>query len=453
MLKKVDATRGSIIKAIFTFSIPLILATIAQDLFTVADKAVLGNMAGNAAVASIAATGTVTELIISTAIGLATGTSIVLAHAVGERNEKKIRETIDTSLITSVGLGVIVAIVGFFLSPVFLTLVKCPAECYDGALLYMRIYLAAAPASLLYNYGSAILRSLGDTQRPLVYITISGVVNVVLNVVLCLILPQKVAAVAIATVSSNIISAFLVLRRLCHLEDGARVSLSHMCFRMDALKRVLWLGIPSSITCLVHPIGNLQVMTEVNSYGADILSGFSASSSVDTIPRSFANGFGSATTVFMGQNLGAKDASRVKKSFWYILGISFLITGLLGVFFYFTGEFGISLIIGKGSRVAIEHGVIRAFYVTLFMFVEAIKQVLSHALLAFGYSMLTSASNIAFNLVFRVFWMQLVYPQNPVFSTIPLCFTISWILNMTFYAIFFFFVYLRYTKKGIRKKI
>lgn len=453
MIKKVDATKGPLIKLIFVYTAPLILSSILQNLFHISDKAVLGNMAGNAAVASIAATGTVTELIISTAIGLATGTSIVLARAVGQKDEEKIRETIDTSLITSVGLGLIIAIAGMVLAPVLLTATKCPKECYEGALLYMRIYLAAAPASLLYNYGSAVLRALGDTQRPLIYITVSGALNVVLNVVLCLILPQKVAAVAIATVASNILSALLVLRRLCHLEDGARVSLLHMCFRGIALKRILRFGIPSSITCLVHPIGNLQVMTEVNTYGAEILSGFSASVSVDTIPRSFADGFGSATTVFMGQNLGANDPSRVKRSFWYILVINFLITGSLGLFLYLTGEFWISLIIGKASTVAIEHGMIRSFYVTLFMFVYAINTVLSHALLAFGYSILTSISNIAFNLIFRVLWMQLIYPQNPVFSTIPLCFTFSWILNMTFYAIFFLFIYTRYVKKGIHKRI
>jgi putative MATE family efflux protein len=453
MIKKVDATSGSLVKLIFIYTVPLIVSSILQNLFHISDKAVLGNMAGNAAVASIAATGTVTELIISTAIGLATGTSIVLARAVGQRNQAKIRETIDTSLVTSVGLGLVLAVIGFLLSPALLTVTKCPKECYDGALLYMRIYLAAAPATLLYNYGSAILRALGDTQRPLIYIMISGVVNVVLNVVLCLILPQKVAAVAIATVTSNVISAVLVLRRLCRLEDGARVSLFHLCFRARALGRILRFGIPSSITCLVHPIGNLQVITEINTYGAEILSGFSASVSVDTIPRSFGDGFGSATTVFMGQNLGANNSSRVKRSFWYILLINLLITGSLGLFLYLTGEFWIGLIIGRASTVAIEHGVIRSFYVTLFMFVYAINAVLSHALLAFGYSMLTSISNIAFNLVFRVLWMQLIYPQNPVFSTIPLCFTYSWIFNMIFYAIFFLFVYVRYVKKGIYKKV
>ena len=320
--KKVDATQGSMIKAIFIYTIPLILSSILQNLFHIADKAVLGNVAGSVAVASIAATGTVTELIISGAVGLAAGTSIVLARLIGQKNEKEIRKTIDTSLLTAVFLGFLVAIAGFLLAPWFLQITKCPAECYADAIVYMRIFLAAAPASLLYNYGSAILRVNGDTQRPLVYIMISGVVNVVLNIILCLVLPQKVAAVAIATVASKLISASLVLLRLCNMDDNTRVQISKMRFDPIAFWRIIRFGLPSTVSCLVHPIGNLQVMTEVNSYGAEVLAGFSASSSIDTIPRAFADGFGSATTVFMGQNIGAKQPDRVKKSFRITAAVS-----------------------------------------------------------------------------------------------------------------------------------
>lgn len=454
MRKKIDATQGSLIKLIFIYTIPLIVSAILQNMFHIADKAVLGNMAGPVAVASISATGTVTELIISGAVGLSVGTSIVLARLVGQKDKKRIRETIDTSLITSVSLGLVVAIVGFIFAPTFLAAVDCPAECYEGALLYMRIYLAAAPASLLYNYGSAILRAIGDTRRPLIYVCISGVFNVILNIVLCLVLQKnKVAAVAIATVSSNCISACLILRRLCHLDDSAKVTLSRMRFSLDALRCILRFGIPSTISSLVHPIGNLQIMTTVNSYGPEVMAGFTSSVSVDTIPRSFANSFGSATTTFIGQNLGANKTERVKKSFWYFLGINFLITGTIGVFLFFTGEFWISIIIGKVSKIAIEHAMIRMLHVTLFMFVYAINTVLLHAIQAFGYPTLITITNILFNLVFRVLWMQFIYPLKPEFATLPLCFTFSWILSMTFYAIFFFFVYRRYVKKGICKKI
>ena len=452
-MKKVDATQGSLVKLIFIYTIPLILSTILQSLFSIADKAVLGNMAGSTAVASIGATVTVTELIINGAVGLSTGTAIVLARFVGQKDEKKIRTTIDTSIIASLAFGIAVAVAGLILSPVFLTATNCPEECYGGALIYMRIYLAAAPATLLYNYGSAILRTLGDTKRPLAYITVAGVVNVVLNIILCFILQEKVAAVAIATVASKLISAILVFRRICKLDDSARVRIRKMRFDLSSFFRILRFGIPSSISKLVMPLGNLQIVSAINSFGSDAVAGFSAATSVNSIAMAFSSGFGAATTTFIGQNIGAQNVSRVKKSFWYFLLINLSITGALGVIMYLTGEIWIGIVVGADSVAAINYGMYRMLWVTLFMFINAINQVLTNALQAFGYPMLTSITNIAFTLGFRVIWMQFVYPLKPEFSTVMLCFTVSWILNMLFYAIFTAFVYRRYVKKGICKKI
>ena len=253
MRKKVDATQGSLIKLLFIYTIPLILTTIMQHMFLIVDKAVLGNMANPAAVAAVGATGTVTSLIINGFVGFSTGTAIVLSRFVGQKNEERIRTTIDTSLIASVFFGMIVAVVGFFLAPYFLQWTNCPDACYDGALLYMRIYLSAAPATLLYNYGSSILRSLGDTRGPLKYILIGGAVNLILNVILCLVLSQKVAAVAIATVASKVIGAMLVVNRLCHWEDSARVSLRRMRVNVRALGQIMRMGIPPAINQLVYP--------------------------------------------------------------------------------------------------------------------------------------------------------------------------------------------------------
>ena len=452
-MKKVDATQGSLVKLIFIYTIPLILSTILQSLFSIADKAVLGNMAGSTAVASIGATGTVTELIINGAVGLSTGTAIVLARFVGQKDEKKIRTTIDTSIIASLAFGIAVAVAGLILSPVFLTATNCPEECYGGALIYMRIYLSAAPATLLYNYGSAILRTLGDTKRPLAYITVAGVVNVVLNIILCFILQEKVAAVAIATVASKLISAILVFRRICKLDDSARVRIRKMRFDLSSFFRILRFGIPSSISKLVMPLGNLQIVSAINSFGSDAVAGFSAATSVNSIAMAFSSGFGAATTTFIGQNIGAQNVSRVKKSFWYLLLINLSITGALGVIMYLTGEIWIGIVVGADSVAAINYGMYRMLWVTLFMFINAINQVLTNALQAFGYPMLTSITNIAFNLGFRILWMQFIYPLKPEFSTIVLCFTVSWILNMIFYAIFTSIVYFRYTRKGICKKI
>lgn len=454
MLKKVDATRGSIIKAIFTFSIPLILATIAQDLFTVADKAVLGQMAGSDALASVGATGAVTSLIINGAVGISSGTTIVLARFWGQKNEEKIRSTIDTALMTGVGLGVIVALLGFFLAPVFLTLTKCPKECFDGALLYIRIYLSAAPITLFYNYGASVLRTMGDTKRPLIYILAGGVVNVVLNVILCFILPQKVAAVAIATVASKLVSGLLVLRRLCCLEeDYARVVIRKMRFDFPSFSRIFRFGVPTAISNLVLPLGNLQISTAINSYGVAAIAGNSAAISVGAVASAFTTGFGAAISTFMGQNIGAKNRGRVRKVFWCGAAMNVLIAGSVGAFLYITGRIWLGMIVGFGQAAEINYGMMRLSYVCLTMFVNAINSSMGSAIQAFGYAGVRSISNVAFNLGFRVVWMQFIYPLNQTFGMVMQCFLVSWLLNMAFYAVLFTVVYTRYVKKGICKKV
>ncbi|MBO5938081.1 MAG: polysaccharide biosynthesis C-terminal domain-containing protein, partial [Clostridia bacterium] len=259
MAKKVDATKGNLAKLIFIYTLPLIFSTILQNMFNMADKAVLGNMAGSTAVAAIGATTVVSTLIINGAIGLSTGTSIILARLVGQKDTEKIKQTIDTSLITAALIGLFLAIVGVLFSPIILTATNCPAECYDGAVLYMRICLAGAPATLLYNYGSAILRTLGDTQKPLLYITIAGIINVGLNVILCLILPQKVMAVAIATLASKIVSVILVLRRISRFDKKFSFHLLRMRPHLPTFIQIIRFGIPTSLSNLMVPLSNLQI--------------------------------------------------------------------------------------------------------------------------------------------------------------------------------------------------
>lgn len=452
-MKKPDILQGPLTKSMFSFALPLMLSTILQDFFAVADKAVLGNMAGSVAVASVAATGTVSSLIINGAIGLATGTAIVLARFLGQRDLEKIRSTVDTSIVTGLIFGLIVAAAGIFLAPVFLTATKCPAECYEGALIYMRIVLAAAPATLLYNFGAAVLRAIGDTQKTLNYITVAGVVNVALNILLCLVLPQKVIAVAVATVASKVISATLVLRRLCTIESSVRVNISRIRFDLPSFGRIVRFGVPSSISNLVLPLGNIQIATAINSFGAEAVAGHSAAASVESFVHAVSLGFGSTVMTFVGQNVGAKNVARVKKSFWLCLLYNFLITGTLGVLACLTGEFWIGIVVGRSAEAAIAYGMVRMRHVAMFMFVNAVSVVLTRTMNAFGYPIFTSITNIIINLGFRVLWMQFVYPISPKFETIMLCYTVAWILNLSFYVVAMLIVYRRYFVKGICKRI
>jgi len=451
-MKRPDATQGSLVKLIFQFSIPLMITTLLQHLFDIADKAVLGQMADAVAVASVGVTGSVTSLILNGFVGLATGSGIVLARFIGQKNEKKIKETIETSLLASLLFGCIVAAVGIIFAPNLLRLINCPDDCFEGALVYMRIYIASAPAALLYNYGATIVRTLGDTRRPLLYISASGVINVVLNVVLCLILPQKVAAVAIATAVSKIISAILITRRIFRFDDVIKLSIRDVRFHLHSFKLILRFGIPVSITNLLLPFANLQIAPAINSYGVDAVAGNTAAVDLFMIPTSFMSGFSAAASTFMGQNIGAQKNDRVKKTFWYCLIFAVTIGGAIGILFYLTGKFWAGLVIGTSSPAAIDYAMIRMFFVSLFSFLYALILVLGSAEHAYGYPTLGTVSSILFTLGFRVFWMNLVYPLAPSFHMVMACFTVSWILTASFKVITVTVLTRRY-RRGLYKKI
>lgn len=452
MKKRLDATQGSLIKLIFTFSIPLVFTTLMQNAFTIIDKAVLGQMADSTAVASVGVTGFITSLAINGFVGFATGAGIILARFVGQKDEKKIRNTIETSLIVSIIFGVFVAIVGIIFAPQLLRMINCPEKCFEGALIYFRFYIASSPAILLYNYGSAIVRTLGDTQRPLYYIMISGITNVVLNVILCLILPQKVAAVAIATVVSVVVKAILVTRRIFRFDDVVKLSLKKFRFCFESFKLILRFGFPVAVTNLLLPVANLQIAPAINSYGVSATAGNTAATDLFNVVTAFITGFSAATSTFMGQNIGAQKRDRVKKSFWYTLLFAVVIGGSMGVIFYLAGEFLVGLIIGTADALAIEYAMIRMFYVSLFAFICATFTVLGAAEHAYGYPFLGSASSIVCTLLFRVVWMNFFYPLNPTFEMIMVCFTVSWILTLIFKTVSVTIITVRY-RKGIYKKI
>lgn len=428
--KNIDATEGQLLPKIIMYVIPLMLSFLVQNLFNAADVAVLGNMADSTAVASVNATGAIVSLIVNAFIGISIGTRIVLARSIGKRDEEQIRRVTDTSLIFALVMGVVISIAGLILAPWFLHLTGCPEECYDGALLYIRIYVTAAPIILIYNFGSAILTADGDTQRPMYYILIGGATNVVLNIILCLILPQKVAAVAIATVAAQIVGGGLVLKRLFTMSGRCKVVVRQMEFDIRALGKVLATGLPTALVNAIFPLSNLQIQSAINSFGVSAMAGAGASATIEAM--SYAGGqFGVTSSVFIGQNIGACKLDRARKSF-RLCGLLAVGVGLvLGVSTFLSGRFWLSLIVGS-DKEAIEYGIVKMACICLPVFINSLTNVYESSLQARGYAFLASINAIVFVLVFRVIWMQFVYPSNPTWLCLMLCFTVSWVLRLLF---------------------
>jgi len=449
--KRIDATKGPIVRLIILYALPLVFSTLIQMLFNAVDVLVLGNMADSVAVAAVGATTTIVHLLVNSFIGLSSGSKIILAHQIGAKDHDGVNKTVGTSLITAVAIGGAVAVVGFFLTPLFLNVTSCPEDCFDGALLYLRIYMGAVPAIMVYNFGSAILSASGDTQRPMYYIMLCGLLNVGLNIILCLILPQKVAAVAIATAASQVLGAFLVIRRLCTMEGIGRVVLSKIRWYAASFGRMMRYGVPIALSNALYPMANLQIQTAINSYGVSAIAGNSAAATIEGFSSAFNSAMGTTTTTFMGQNLGAEKPDRVKKTFWRAWGLCAACSLVMGVFMFSTGRFWLGLILSDDPS-AIDFGMVRMFFVTLFVCVSGSNSVLGHALQAFGYSTFSALNSMISVFGFRMIWMFFVYPHNQTFICLMACFLVSWCFMLLCNVVVFTFVYTRY-KRGKLKSV
>lgn len=426
---KVDATTGNLWKLIFLYALPLVIGTLIQTFFSAIDLMVLGNMADSTAVASVGATTAIISLVVNSFIGIASGSKIILAHQFGAKNAAQLKRTIDTAILTAIGLGLLIAVLGVPFAPGILHLTNCPPECFEGAVIYIRLYVAAAPAILLYNFGSAVLTASGDSQRPLYYIIISGLTNVILNIILCLILPQKVMAVAIATAASQIVGAFLVIRRLCRTEGETRLVLNSMRFHMQSFGRIMAQGLPMAFSTALYPFSNLQIQSAINTFGVSAISGNSACSTLEGIPGAFCGSINSTTAVFMGQNIGAGKPDRINKSFRYCMTINIMVGLIMGIGMNFIGRFLLGFFLPE-DPAAIDYGMIRMFYVSGFYVIACIKGVLAAAVQTFGYASFSAMNSIIGVCAFRLFWMKFIYPHFLTFDCLMACFIVSWAIVM-----------------------
>lgn len=450
MRKTLNLTEDRLLPAILRFSLPLIIGSMIQILFNAVDIMVLGNMADSLAVASVGATSQITALIVNTFIGLATGTGIVLARFLGARDKTQIRNTVDTALVTAAGFGVFIILLGLFFAPSLLRLIKCPDDCFSGAVLYLRIYFFAAPFVLIYNFGSEIIRATGDTKRPLCYIVAAGLVNVVLNVVLCLVLSQKVAAVAIATFASQALSAVLVTVRLLRMNGDCRVSLRGMRFHSEAFLRILRFGTPAAINHALYCIPNLMIQSSINAFGSSAIAGHTAAASIEGIANCISGGFGTATVTFMGQNLGAGKKDRVNRSMVYCFLLSFgpaLVLGLAACLF---GTPLLRLYV-PDDLDAVAFGLVRLRVLTAFLFINGINSFLARAVQAFGYNILHATGSIFSVLGLRVIWMQFIYPLRSTPEMLYLCFTVSWAAQMLLLCCSFLYALHKYRTDTLPK--
>ena len=450
-IKNVDVLGGKLFPSILQFTIPLLFVALIQSLFNAVDIMVLGQMGTTDAVAAVGATTSIVHLLTTVSIGISIGAKIVLARLIGEGVREKTEQTVYTTIITAFLLGGLTLAIGVIFSPLFLRITNCPPEIFDDALLYMRLYFAAAPAIMIYNFGSNLLQVSGDSQRPLYYMIASGLLNVILNFILCLVMTEKVAAVAIATAVSQLLGAVLVFRRVLVMEGDCRLKLRASNWNWRAFYKIIANGLPIGLSNSLYSLANLQIQSALNSFGSAAIAGNAATVNIEGIAGSIAAGpWGSTVGVFVGQNVGADNKKRVKHS---ILLCTALAMGLAVVIGMGTTLFSAPLLsLFVDSEEAVRYGQIRVMYILLPYAIAALNTVLANVIQAFGYSIFCTVNSIFSVFVFRMIWMNNIYPLYPSFHVLMQCFLVSWTLIAIVYIILFFSLYYgRFKKNRIKK--
>ena len=438
---------GPLLPNIITYTIPIILTSLLQLLFNAADLVVVGRFCGSVSVAAVGATGSITNLIVNLFIGLSVGAGVSVAHAYGERDAQAVHRTVHTAVITALVGGAVLTVVGVTFSETFLHMMGTPENVLKLSAVYMKIYFGGIVFSMIYNFCASILRAAGDTKSPLVFLSIAGVVNVVLNLIFVTAFHMNVAGVALATTISQAVSAVLVVLALMKRDDACRLDLRMVRFHKAQLIKMIKIGLPAGIQGALFSISNVLIQSSINSFGDIFMSGNAAASNIEGFAYVCINAFSQASVNFVGQNAGAKQYDRVRKTVLICLACVFVVGLGVGLLFYTFAEQLLSIYI-TDSAEAISYGVIRMAFICLTYFTCGMMDSLTGALRGRGASMVPMVICILGVCVFRVAWIYTIF-QVPQFHTpecLYLSYPISWVITFVFEFVAFLMVYRRKVK-------
>lgn len=448
LLKKyeIDMCNGPLLGKIMIFYVPLMLSGVLQLLFNAADIVVVGRFAGNEALAAVGSTSSLTNLIVNLFIGLSVGANVLVARYYGAGKNDELKEMVQTAVATSVVCGVILVFLGFFVSRPALAWMDTPSDVIEHSVLYMRIYFAGMPFMMAYNFGSAVLRAVGDTKRPLYYLLIAGVVNVLLNLLFVIVFSMGVAGVAAATVISQAISAGLVLRCLIRTDSVYRLELKGIKIVPEKLFRMMRIGLPAGLQGALFSISNVMIQSSVNSFGSTAMAGNTAGSNVEGFVYTAMNALHQSAISFCGQNYGARQYKRVGKVLLICEGMVILVGLVLGnAASFFAGTL---LHLYSPDPEVISYGILRMRYICVTYFLCGMMDVIVGALRGIGYSVMPMLVSLSGACLFRIVWIHTVFRQYPTLPCLYISYPISWALTFAVHLLCFAVVYTRLLKKG-----
>lgn len=435
--REMDMVNGPLLPKIVRFIIPLIFTGVLQLLYNAADVVVVGRFEGHQALAAVGATGALINLILNVFMGLAVGASVAVAQDYGAGDTKGVYKVVHTSILVSIFGGLIVAVIGICFSGTFLEWMGTPEDVLPLASAYLMVYFMGAPGSLIYNFGASILRSVGDTKRPLYMLAISGLVNVILNMFFVIVCRLGVVGVALATIISQYLSMTMVVIYLTRIDSCCRLNLKEMRIYRDKLNRIVRVGLPAGIQGSVFSISNVVIQSSINSFGSLVMSGSTAAGNIEGFVYMAMNSVYQASLTFTGQNIGAKKYGRIHRVTFTCAGIVTVIGLVMGVSAYIFAEplLGIYL---PNDPEAIPYGVIRMSYVALPYFLCGLMEVFTGSQRGMGMSLTPMITSLVGSCLFRIVWIMTIFHAYRTLPALFISYPISWILTTLAHMIFYF---------------
>ena len=442
---EIDMCNGPLTGKLLRFAIPLMFSGILQLLFNAADIIVAGRFAGHQALAAVGSTSSLINLLVNVFIGLSVGTNVLCANYIGAKQEKAVSETVHTSVLLSLICGVILIFIGVLLARPLLTLMGTPEDVLNQATLYMRIYFVGMPATMLYNFGAAILRAVGDTKRPLYFLFASGVVNVILNLIFVIVFHLGVAGVAIATVISQCISALLVLRCLIHEEGMYRLHLNKLKIHKNRLILMIRIGLPAGMQGAIFSISNVLIQSSVNSFGSVAMAGNTAASNIEGFIYTAMNAFHQTSISFTSQNYGAGKKKRITRILIQCEILVFIVGCAFGNLAYLFGDK--LLLIYSTDADVIQYGLIRMGVICTTYYLCGMMDVLVGSLRGLNYAILPMLVSIAGACGLRIVWIFTIFAIWPTLTVLYLSYPVSWVVTTLAHVITFVKVRRKYPKE------
>lgn len=443
---EIDMCNGSLLGKILIFYVPLMLSGVLQLLFNAADIVVVGRFAGSEALAAVGSTSSLINLLVNLFIGLSVGANVLVARYYGAKQKQELSDMVHTAIATSLISGVILVVAGILLAKPALTMMGTPEEVIQHSVLYMRIYFVGMPAMMAYNFGSAVLRAVGDTKRPLYFLLIAGIVNVLLNLIFVIVFSMGVAGVATATVLSQVVSAVLVLRCLMHTRGDYRLNIKELRIQPDKLRRMVQIGLPAGLQGALFSISNVLIQSSVNSFGAIAMAGNTAASNIEGFVYTSMNAFHQTAISFTGQNYGAHKFKRIGK----ILIICQVLVAVVGILmgnaaYLFSGTL---LKLYSTDPQVIAYGVLRLSIIGSSYFLCGMMDVMVGSLRGMGCSIMPMLVSLSGACVFRIVWIYTIFQQIQNLQCLYWSYPISWGLTFFVHLICFLFVYCKMLRKN-----